>query len=50
MLNENRGGRGGGGKDGMMYGYTVAINVLLSFNFAVVFNFNVFLFPPSKEK
>jgi hypothetical protein len=29
---------------------TVAIDVLLSFNFAVVFNFNVFPFPPSKPQ
>ncbi len=29
---------------------TVAIDVLLSFNFAVVFNFNVYPFPPSKPQ
>jgi hypothetical protein len=29
---------------------TVAIDVLLSFNFAVVFNFNVFPFPSSKPQ
>jgi hypothetical protein len=28
----------------------VAINVLLSYNFAVVFNFNVFPFPPRKAQ
>ena len=29
---------------------TVAIDVLLSFNCAVVFNFNVFPFPPNKPQ
>ncbi len=29
---------------------TVAIDVLLSFNIAVVFKFNVFQFPPSKPQ
>jgi hypothetical protein len=29
---------------------TVAIDVLLSFNLAVVFNFMVFPFPPSKQQ
>jgi hypothetical protein len=28
----------------------VAIDVLLSFNFSVVFNFSVFPFPPSKSQ
>jgi len=29
---------------------TVAINFILSFSYAVVFNFNVFSLPPSKTK
>jgi hypothetical protein len=30
--------------------WTVAIDVLLSFNLAVVFNLNIFPFPPSKPQ
>ncbi len=36
------------GREGGIYGSrTVAIEVFLLFNFAVVFNFNVFPFPPT---
>ncbi len=41
------------GREGDIHRYkprTVAIDVLLSFNLAVVFNLNVFPFPPSKPQ
>jgi hypothetical protein len=40
----------GGKEDGYIgyWSWTVAIDVLLSFNFDIVFNFNEFPFPPNK--
>ncbi len=43
VCNENQGGSGRWHRSRI-----VAINVFLSYNFDVVFNFNVFPFPPSK--
>ncbi len=45
--------KGGGQEGGILSVYrspTVAIEVCLLFNFAVVFIFNVFPFPPSKAQ
>jgi hypothetical protein len=53
VCNENRGEGGGGQEGGILSIYrsrTVAIVVCLLFNFAVVFIFNVFPFPPSKAQ
>jgi hypothetical protein len=35
---------------GIYWTLAVAIDILLSFNFAVVFSFHLFLFPASKAK